>query len=65
MTRRYEEEKTVLQLQPNNVNGFTGLMGDYLALDQIENANNVFEQARQRKLDHNVSWSLPLLHRFS
>ncbi len=49
-----EEEKTVLQLQPNNVNGFTGLMGDYLALDQLEKANDIFEQARKRKLDHNV-----------
>ena len=49
-----EEEKTVLQLQPNNVNGFTGLMGDYLALDQPEKANDIFEQARKRKLDHDV-----------
>ena len=29
-------------------------MGDYLALDQIENANDIFEQARARNLDHNV-----------
>ncbi|HSY13262.1 MAG TPA: protein kinase [Verrucomicrobiae bacterium] len=49
-----EEEQTVLQLQPANVNGYTGLMGDYLALDQIENANKIFEQARQRKLDNNA-----------
>ncbi len=27
--RAVEEEKTVLQLQPNNVNAFTALMGDY------------------------------------
>ena len=49
-----EEEKTVLKLQPNNVNGFTALMGDYLALDQLKNANDIFEQARAQKLDHNV-----------
>ena len=49
-----EEEKTVLKLQPNNVNGFAALMGDYLALGQIENANDIFEQARAKKLDHNV-----------
>ena len=49
-----EEEKTVLKLQPNNVNGFAVLMGDYLALDQLENANNILEQAKTQKLDHNV-----------
>lgn len=49
-----EEEKKVLELQPNNVNGFAALMGNYLALGQIENANNIFDQARARKLDHNV-----------
>ena len=49
-----EEEKTVLKLQPNNVNGFAVLMGDYLALDQLENANNILEQAQTQKLDHNV-----------
>jgi len=49
-----EEEKTVLQLRPNNVNAFTSLMGDYLALDQLQNANDIFEQTRKRKLDHNV-----------
>ena len=49
-----EEEKTVLKLQPNNVNGFAALMGDYLALDQLENANGILEQAQARKLDHNV-----------
>jgi serine/threonine protein kinase/Flp pilus assembly protein TadD len=48
-----EEEKTVLQLQPNNVNAFTGLMGDYLALNQPEKAKEIFEQARRRNLDHN------------
>jgi len=48
-----EQEETVLQLQPNNVNGFTSLMGDYLQLDQPEKANDIFEQARNRKLDHN------------
>jgi eukaryotic-like serine/threonine-protein kinase len=48
-----EEEKAVLQLQPNNVNAFTALMGDYLALDQAEKAKDVFEEARKRKLDHN------------
>jgi eukaryotic-like serine/threonine-protein kinase len=47
-----EEDKTVLQLQPNNVNAFTALMGDYLALGQPEKANDIFEQARKRKLDH-------------
>jgi len=47
-----EEEKAVLQLQPNNVNAFTALMGDYVALDQPEKANDTFEQARKRKLDH-------------
>ena len=47
-----EEEKTVLQLQPNNVNAFTALMGDYLGLGQTKQANDVFEQARQRKLEH-------------
>jgi serine/threonine protein kinase len=49
-----EEEKTVLKLQPNNVNGFAVLMGDYLALDQLENANHILEQAQTQKLDHNV-----------
>ncbi len=49
-----EEEKAVLQLQPNNVNGFAGLMGDYLALGQIEKANDVFEQSQRQKLDHSV-----------
>ncbi|MGA2373493.1 MAG: protein kinase domain-containing protein [Candidatus Korobacteraceae bacterium] len=48
-----EQEETVLQLQPNNVNAFTALMGDYLALDQTEKAKDVFEEARKRKLDHN------------
>ncbi len=48
-----EQEETVLQLQPNNVNGFTSLMGDYLALDQPEKANDIFEQARNHKLDQN------------
>jgi tetratricopeptide (TPR) repeat protein len=48
-----KEEKAVLQLQPNNVNAFTGLMGDYLALDQAEKAKDVFEEARKRNLDHN------------
>jgi tetratricopeptide (TPR) repeat protein len=48
-----EQEETVLQLQPNNVNAFTSLMGDYLALDQIEKAKSVFEEAHKRKLDHN------------
>ena len=47
-----EEEKTVLQLQPNNVDAFTSLMGDYLALEQMAKANEVFEQARERKLEH-------------
>ena len=46
-----EEEETVLRLQPNNVNAFTALMGDYLALDQPEKANDVFEQAHKRNLD--------------
>ena len=48
-----EEDKAVLYLQPNNVNAFTALMGDYVALDQPEKANDVFEQARKRKLDNN------------
>lgn len=48
-----EEEKTVLQLQPNNVDAFTALMGDYVALNQPEKANDIYEQARKRKLDHN------------
>ena len=43
---RYTKKKTVLQLQPNNVNGYTGLMGDYLALDQIENAEQCFWSRR-------------------
>ncbi len=47
-----EEEKKVLHLQPNNVNAFTALMGDYLALDQTAYAIDVFEQARKRNLDH-------------
>jgi len=47
-----EEEQTVLRLQPNNVNAFTSLMGNYLALDQPEKANNIFEQARKRNLDN-------------
>jgi tetratricopeptide (TPR) repeat protein len=45
-----EEEKKVLQLQPNNVSGYTGLMGDYLALGQLRNTNDIFEQAQQQKL---------------
>lgn len=49
-----EQEKTVLRLQPNNVGGHAALMGDYLALNQLENANNIFEQARARKLEHDV-----------
>ena len=48
-----EEEKTVLQLKPDNVGAFTALMGDYLALGQPEKANDIFEQAHNRKLDHN------------
>jgi tetratricopeptide (TPR) repeat protein len=48
-----EEEKAVLQLQPNNVGAFTALMGDYVALNQPQKANDIFEQARTRKLDHN------------
>jgi len=28
-------------------------MGDYIALDQPEKANDIFDQARKRKLDHN------------
>lgn len=48
-----EEENAVLRLQPNVVGAFAGLMGDYLALDQLEKANDVFDQARDRKLDHN------------
>lgn len=48
-----EEEKTALQLQPSNVDVYTALMGDYLALDQPAKANDIFEQARKRKLDHN------------
>jgi len=48
-----DEEKVVLQLQPNNVNAYTAIMGDYLGLDQLQNANQTFEQARQRKLDNN------------
>ena len=47
------EEETVLKLRPNNVNAFTALMGDYLALDQPEKANDIFEQAHKRNLDHN------------
>ena len=49
-----EEEETVLQLKPNNVNAFTGLMGDYLSLDQLEKAKDVFEEARKQKLDNNI-----------
>ncbi len=48
-----EEDEMVLQLQPNNVNAFTALMGDYLALNQPQKANDVLEQAHERKLDHN------------
>jgi len=48
-----EQENAVLQLQPNNVNAFTLLMGDYLALNQPENANKTLEEAHKRKLDHN------------
>ncbi len=48
-----EQEETVLQLQPSNVNGFTSLMGDYLALDQPAKANEIFEKARNQKLDQN------------
>jgi serine/threonine protein kinase len=47
------EEQTVLHLKPENVNAFTSLMGDYLALDQPDKAKTIFEQARQKKLDHN------------
>ena len=49
-----EEERTVLQLQPNNVNAFTALMGDYLALGQLEKAKDIFEQARNKELDHDL-----------
>ncbi len=49
-----EEVNIVRKLQPNNVNGFAALMGDYLALDQLENANNIFEQAQKQKLEHSV-----------
>ena len=48
-----EEEKAVLQLQPNHVDAFTALMGDYLALDQLQKAKDVFEQAQKENLDHN------------
>jgi serine/threonine protein kinase/tetratricopeptide (TPR) repeat protein len=49
-----EEEKAVLQLQPNNINAFTALMGDYLALDQLDKAKDIFEQTRKRKLEQGV-----------
>jgi serine/threonine protein kinase len=48
------EVNIVRKLQPDNVNGFAALMGDYLALGQLENANNVFEQAQKQKLEHNA-----------
>jgi eukaryotic-like serine/threonine-protein kinase len=48
-----EQEQIVLQLQPNNANAFTALMGDYLELDQPAKANDVFEQATSHNLDHN------------
>jgi serine/threonine protein kinase/tetratricopeptide (TPR) repeat protein len=49
-----QEEKMVLQLQPDNVNAFASLMGDYLSLDQPEKAKDIFEEARKRKLDPNI-----------
>ena len=49
-----EEEKTVLELQPNSVNAFTALMGDYVALGELEPAKETFEEALKRKLDHIV-----------
>jgi len=47
-----EQEQMALRIQPNNVNALTGLMDDYLAIDQSEKANSTFEQAHERKLDH-------------
>jgi serine/threonine protein kinase/Tfp pilus assembly protein PilF len=46
-----DEAKMALHLEPNNVNAFTSLMGDYLALGQLEKANDTFEQARKAGLD--------------
>ncbi len=46
------EEKTVLQLQPNLVGAFTSLMGDYVALDDLNSALRIYDEAHKRKLEH-------------
>jgi tetratricopeptide (TPR) repeat protein len=47
-----DQEAKVLELQPSNVNAFAGLMGNYLALGNIEMANAVFDKALALSLDH-------------
>lgn len=49
-----DQEAKVLELQPDNVNAFAALMGNYLAFGNIEMANSFFEKAHALGLDHTM-----------
>jgi class 3 adenylate cyclase/tetratricopeptide (TPR) repeat protein len=46
------EKKIVLRLRPNNVSAFTSLMGDYVALGDLNNALRIYDEAHHLKLEH-------------
>jgi eukaryotic-like serine/threonine-protein kinase len=48
------ETQEAIRLEPNNVNGYGNLAQDFLALNRLDDAKAVLEQALARKLDSGI-----------
>jgi DNA-binding winged helix-turn-helix (wHTH) protein/Tfp pilus assembly protein PilF len=51
LNRELAENREALRLEPNNVNNYVNLGGTYMALNELDEAEVVFKQAEERKLE--------------
>jgi serine/threonine protein kinase/tetratricopeptide (TPR) repeat protein len=52
LERAAQESRAAIEIAPNLVTGYVNLMSYYLALDRIDEARVVYDQARQRYFDN-------------
>jgi tetratricopeptide (TPR) repeat protein/tRNA A-37 threonylcarbamoyl transferase component Bud32 len=51
LEKELAEARQALRLEPNNVNNYVDVGGTYMALNELEEADMVFKQAEERKLE--------------
>src|SRR5208283_1628773 len=49
-----EESRAAIAVSPSSVTGYANLIVAYLALDRVDEAQAIYEQAKQQKLDNEI-----------